>query len=116
MRRVLAYVALIVLASAASGPAVAATFAATTVEDAARMSDAIVRGRVASTAARATKDARIVTDVEVVVSEAWKGAPGEMVFKELEQLRRRDTRIPARLAQVGEKEKKTAEHAIVPCP
>ncbi len=75
MRRVLAHVALIALAAAAAGPAAAATFAATSVEEVARTSDAVVRGRVARTAARATRDGRIVTEVEVAVREAWKGAP-----------------------------------------
>jgi hypothetical protein len=73
MRRPLALAAL--LAAAASGRAAAATFAATSVEEVARTSDAVVRGRVAGTAARATKDGRIVTEVEIAVGEAWKGAP-----------------------------------------
>jgi hypothetical protein len=73
MRRSLALAAL--LAAAAAGPAAAATFVATTVEDVARTSDAVVRGRVVGTAARATRDGRIVTEVELAVEDAWKGAP-----------------------------------------
>lgn len=60
---------------AAPRPATPATFAATTVEQVARGSDAVVRGRVAAIASRATKDGRIVTDVDVAVDEVWKGAP-----------------------------------------
>jgi len=74
MRRTLA--ALLVLAAT---PAVAATFVATSVEDVARSSDAVVRGRVTSRQARATADGRIVTDVELEVLGAWKGAPGRVV-------------------------------------
>ncbi|HEX9049602.1 MAG TPA: hypothetical protein VF841_03630 [Anaeromyxobacter sp.] len=79
MRRVLAFAALIVLASAAPGRAAAATFVATSVEEVARTSDAVVRGRVARTAARATRDGRIVTEVEIAVRDAWKGAPAATV-------------------------------------
>jgi hypothetical protein len=38
-----------------------------------------VRGRVVATAARATADGRIVTDVDVEVASAWKGAPERTV-------------------------------------
>ncbi len=81
MRRALALAApcVVLLAAAASRPAAAATFAATSVEEVARTSDAVVRGRVAGTAARATKDGRIVTEVEIAVGAAWKGAPGTTV-------------------------------------
>jgi len=62
------------LAAAAPAPSGAATFAATSVEEVARTSDAVFRGRVVGTAARATRDGRIVTEVEVAVGAAWKGA------------------------------------------
>lgn len=61
---------------AVAAPAAASTFLATTVEELARASDAVVRGRVVATAARETRDRRIVTDVEVEVASAWKGEPG----------------------------------------
>ncbi len=77
MRRVLALAALGALLAA--GRAAAATFAATSVEEVARTSDAVVRGRVERTAARATRDGRIVTEVEIAVREAWKGAPDATV-------------------------------------
>ncbi len=60
-------------------PAVAATFVATSVEDVARSSDVVVRGRVRSRQARATADGRIVTDVDVDVLGAWKGTPERSV-------------------------------------
>jgi hypothetical protein len=75
MRRVLAAVAFL----AAAAPAAAAVFAATTVEGMTRRSDAVVRGRVLATAARPTRDGRIVTEVEVAVDQAWKGEPGGTV-------------------------------------
>jgi hypothetical protein len=62
------------LSTAAAGPAAAATFVATSVEEVARGSDAVLRGRVVDTASRATRDGRIVTEVEVAVDAAWKGA------------------------------------------
>jgi hypothetical protein len=71
---VLPVLALAALARAA--PAAAATFVAASVEEVARTSDAVVRGRVTGIAARATRDGRIVTEVELAVDEAWKGAPG----------------------------------------
>jgi hypothetical protein len=59
-----------------AAPGVAATFIATSVEETARSSDAVVRGRVLSTAARLTRDGRsVVTEVEIAVESAWKGAP-----------------------------------------
>jgi hypothetical protein len=54
-------------------------FAATTVERMTRSSDAVVRGRIEATAARATRDGRIVTDVEISIAQAWKGAPERTV-------------------------------------
>jgi hypothetical protein len=70
--------AVALLVSAA--PAAAATFVATSVEQAARASDAVVRGKVVSKAARMTADGSgIVTDVEIVVASAWKGAPDSTV-------------------------------------
>jgi hypothetical protein len=60
-------------------PARAATFAATTVEEVARAADAVVRGRVAAATARATSEGRIVTDVDIAVTDAWKGAPEPVV-------------------------------------
>lgn len=74
MRRTLA-VALLLAALRAG----AATFVATSVESAARSSEAVVRGRVVSREARATREGRIVTDVEVAVAESWKGDPGRRV-------------------------------------
>jgi hypothetical protein len=65
---------------ACAAPAAASTFVTTSVEEAARSADAVVRGRVLSTAARLTRDGRgVVTEVEVAVDEAWKGAPGPTV-------------------------------------
>lgn len=75
MRRSLA-VALLVSAA----PAAAATFVATSVEQTARASDAVVRGTVMSKAARFTADGNgIVTEVEIAVASAWKGEPGSTV-------------------------------------
>ncbi len=76
-RRTLALAAL--LCAVAPASASAATFAATSVEEVARGSDAVLRGRVVSTAARATRDGRIVTDVEIAVADAWKGARPDTV-------------------------------------
>jgi hypothetical protein len=74
MRRPLA---LLLLALAA--PAAASTFVAATVEEVARSSEAVVRGRVVATAPRATAEGGIVTDVDVEVASAWKGAPARTV-------------------------------------
>jgi hypothetical protein len=63
----------------AAAPAAATTFVAASVEEIARSSEAVVRGRVVATAARATDDGRIVTDVDVAVASAWKGAPEQTV-------------------------------------
>jgi hypothetical protein len=62
-----------------AGSAAAATFVATSVEELTRSSDAVVRGVVSFEEARVTASGRIVTDVEVVVASAWKGAPDEVV-------------------------------------
>lgn len=74
MRRLLT-LALLALAS----PVAASTFVAATVEEVARSSHAVVRGRVVAAGARATRDGRIVTDVDVEVASAWKGAPERTV-------------------------------------
>ncbi|WP_041453536.1 hypothetical protein [Anaeromyxobacter dehalogenans] len=72
--------ALALLLSALALPAAAATFRSTTIEEAARSSDAVVRGRVERQASRLEADGRrIVTDVVVAVSSAWKGSPGARV-------------------------------------
>jgi hypothetical protein len=64
----------------AAAPAGAALFAATSVEEAARSSDAVVRGTVVSVRPRlAAGGRRVMTDVEIAVASAWKGAPGETV-------------------------------------
>lgn len=60
---------------ALAGPAAGATFVATSVEQVARTSDAVVRGRVRAVSSRFTRDGRIVTEVELLVESAWKGAP-----------------------------------------
>jgi hypothetical protein len=77
MRRTLALALLL----AAAVPAGAATFVAPSVEEMARSSDLVVRGRVLGTAARALPGGRIVTEVEVQVDAdgAWKGAPASTV-------------------------------------
>jgi hypothetical protein len=59
-------------------PAAAALFRSVTVEDAARASEAVVRGTVERRTSRVTPGG-IVTDVEVAVASAWKGAPGSRV-------------------------------------
>jgi len=63
----------------AASRAVAAVFLVATVEDAARTSDAVVRGRVERHASRLGEGGRIVTDVELAVTSAWKGQPGARV-------------------------------------
>jgi hypothetical protein len=76
MRRALPLVWLL----AAARPATAATFVTTSVEEAARAADAVVRGRVLATASRiAAGGRRVVTDVDIAVDVAWKGAPGRTV-------------------------------------
>lgn len=61
------------LASAAH-PAAAATFVVPSVEDMARTSDLVVRGRVVDVASRTATGGRVVTEVQVAVESAWKGA------------------------------------------
>jgi hypothetical protein len=71
--------ALLLLASllvGAARPANAATFLETSVEDAARTSHAVVRGVVEGTRSR-WAGSRILTEVTVRVTSAWKGQPGE---------------------------------------
>ena len=76
MRRALPLVWLL----AAAHPASAATFVTTSVEELARSSDAVVRGRVLATASRVTADRRrVMTDVDIAVDAAWRGAPGSTV-------------------------------------
>jgi hypothetical protein len=58
---------------AVAGPAAAATFMATTVEEVTRSSDAVVRGVVVGREARLAPDGRIVTEVEIAVASRWKG-------------------------------------------
>jgi hypothetical protein len=73
MRRL---VPLLVLALASAvPPARAATFVAPSVEELARTSDVVVRGRVVDVASRAAAGRRVVTEVEVAVESAWRGAP-----------------------------------------
>ncbi len=74
MRRLLT-LALLPLASSVA----ASTFVAATVEEVARSSQAVVRGRVVAAEPRPTRDGRIVTDVDVEVASAWKGAPERTV-------------------------------------
>jgi len=74
MRRLLALALLL-----AAAPAAPATFVVPTVEEMARSSDAVVRGRVLGTASRAARDGRIVTEVEVLVDSVWRGAPESTV-------------------------------------
>jgi hypothetical protein len=68
MRRWLA-VALLALAARAG----AATFVETSVEEVARSASAVVHGVVLGRESRLTADGRIVTEVEIAVSSAWKG-------------------------------------------
>lgn len=75
MRRALALLLLV-----ATAPALAATFVATSVEEAARSAEAVVRGRVLSGVGRVTRDGRrVVTEVEIAVDSAWKGSPDATV-------------------------------------
>jgi hypothetical protein len=57
-------------------PAAATTFVETSVEELARSADVVARGRVLRAAAR-WEGGRIVTEAEIAVTSAWKGAPGE---------------------------------------
>jgi hypothetical protein len=74
MRRWLAVV-LVALAARAG----AATFVSMSVEEVTRSSDAVVHGVVVGRESRLTADGRIVTDVDIAVSSAWKGEPGGTV-------------------------------------
>jgi hypothetical protein len=76
MRRPLALLLLLLSA----GPAAAATFVETSVEETARSAQAVVRGRVISRASHMTADGRaIFTEIEIAVGSAWKGAPDATV-------------------------------------
>jgi hypothetical protein len=57
----------------------AATFVAMSVEEVTRSSHAVVRGVVLGRESRLTADGRIVTEVEIAVASAWKGATEEVV-------------------------------------
>lgn len=61
-----------------AAPARASTFLETSVEETARGADAVVRGKVLRTSARWV-GGRIVTEAEISVASAWKGAPGERI-------------------------------------
>jgi hypothetical protein len=61
-----------------AAPARATTFLETSVEETTRGADAVVRGKVLRTAARWI-GGRIVTEAEIAVASAWKGAPGERI-------------------------------------
>lgn len=76
MRRALPLLSLL----AAAAPAAATTFVATSVEQAARAADAVVRGHVVAAGARVVAGGRqVVTDVDLAVDAAWKGDPGPTV-------------------------------------
>jgi hypothetical protein len=64
---------------AAAFPAAAATFVATSVEEAARSSEVVVRGIVIRREGRLLDDGRIVTDVQVAVTSAWRGDPDALL-------------------------------------
>jgi hypothetical protein len=57
----------------------ATTFLETSVEELARGSDVVVRGKVLGTRSR-WQGGRIVTEARIAVASAWKGAPGEQVL------------------------------------
>ncbi|BDG01879.1 hypothetical protein [Anaeromyxobacter oryzae] len=79
MQRALASV-LVLFSLFSAAPAAAALFKATTVEEAARTSDAVVRGTVLRKTSRfAPGSDRIVTDVDIAVTSTWKGAAGKTV-------------------------------------
>ncbi len=71
----------LVLLLVSATPAVAAIARATSVEDLARASDAVVRGVVQRTSARWSGDGRrILTDVDLAVGSVWRGvAPARIV-------------------------------------
>lgn len=64
---------------AAPRPTHAATFLETSVEETARTSQAVVRGVVERTRSR-WAGTRIMTEVELRVTSAWKGQPGERLI------------------------------------
>jgi hypothetical protein len=79
VKRTLASI-LVLLSLTAAAPALAALFRAASVEEASRTSDAVVRGTVLRKDSRyAPGGERIVTDVQISVASAWKGAPGKTV-------------------------------------
>jgi hypothetical protein len=79
-RRSLHTLAAVALLSLALPAARAGVFRAASVEEAARSSDAVVRGVVQRQEGRLLPGGRrIVTDVEIAVSSAWKGAPGTRI-------------------------------------
>jgi hypothetical protein len=68
------------LLAALPGTSRGSVFPETSVEEVARASDAVVRGRVERRASLASRDGRTFrTEVEVTVSSAWKGTPGPRV-------------------------------------
>lgn len=72
--------AAVLLAVAAVGTAEASTLLKMAVEELAQKSAVIARGKVVRTESRWSGDGmRIITDVELVVSEALKGSPGSVV-------------------------------------
>ncbi len=75
------HVFLLLLAMLAlAGPARATVMLEASIDELARESDAVVRGKVVSTEGRKSADGkRIFTRVTVEVAEAWKGAPGKTV-------------------------------------
>ncbi|GEJ57870.1 hypothetical protein [Anaeromyxobacter diazotrophicus] len=75
-----AFLALLAALGAAPRPGAAAVAVPASIEELARASSAVVRGRVASAAARWSADhRRIETEVEVEVASAWRGAAASRV-------------------------------------
>jgi hypothetical protein len=68
----------VLLLAAVAARAAAATFVVPSVEELSRASDLVVRGRVVAMASRGSGRG-IVTDVDVRVASAWKGAPDATV-------------------------------------
>lgn len=82
MRRRALFPLLLAVAVTALGavPAAAAVVQETTVEEVARTSETVVRGRVEKMSARWSRDGRrILTDVEIVVHSSWKGSAPDRV-------------------------------------
>src|SRR5690242_10651550 len=72
--------ALALLLLAVAAPASAMLAAPASVEELARSSQAVVRGRVASVSSRWSDDqARIFTYVEIQPASVWRGSPGARV-------------------------------------